>query len=106
MPVSKTGIQQRDRFLTKIHIDGWLLAGLLLLMAIGLMTIYSASGQDMALIKRQLIRLGIGLVAMFLLAQIPVLFYRNISPFVYGIGILLLIAVLAIGVTVKVLNVG
>ena len=101
MPVSKTGIQQRDRFLTKIHIDGWLLAGLLLLMAIGLMTIYSASGQDMALIKRQLIRLGIGLVAMFLLAQIPVLFYRNISPFVYGIGILLLIAVLAIGVTGK-----
>jgi rod shape determining protein RodA len=55
----------------------------------------------MALIKRQLIRLGIGLVAMFLLAQIPVLFYRNISPFVYGIGILLLIAVLAIGVTGK-----
>ena len=101
MPVSKTGIQQRDRFLATIHIDGWLLAGLLLLMAIGLMTIYSASGQDMALIKRQVIRLGIGLVAMFVLAQVPVLFYRNISPFVYAIGILLLIAVLAIGVTGK-----
>ena len=100
MPVNNS-IRQSDGFLTKIHIDGWLLLSLLLLMTIGLMTIYSASGQDIELIKRQVTRLGIGLVAMFALAQIPVLFYRNISPFVYAIGILLLIAVLVFGVTGK-----
>lgn len=101
MPVSKTAMQQSDSFLARIHIDGWLLAGLLVLMTIGLFTIYSASGQDMELIKRQVTRLAIALAAMFALAQVPVLFYRNISPFVYGIGIVLLIAVLAIGVTGK-----
>ena len=101
MPVTKTAMQQSDSLLTRVHIDGWLLSGLLVLMTIGLFTIYSASGQDMALIQRQITRLAIGLVAMFALAQVPVLFYRNISPFVYGIGIVLLISVLIIGVTGK-----
>ncbi|MBT4882738.1 MAG: rod shape-determining protein RodA, partial [Glaciecola sp.] len=56
MPVSKTAMQQSDNFLARLHIDGWLLAGLFVLMTIGLFTIYSASGQDMALIQRQVIR--------------------------------------------------
>ena len=57
MPVSKTAMQQSDNFLARIHIDGWLLSGLLVVMTIGLLTIYSASGQDMELIQRQVLSL-------------------------------------------------
>jgi len=87
--------------LARLHIDGWLLLGLLLLMSIGLLTIYSAGGEDPELIKRQIVRLGLGLCAMIFLAQIPVRFYQNIAPFVYTLGIFLLLAVLIFGVTGK-----
>ncbi len=87
--------------LTTLHIDGWLLLGLLLLMSVGLFTIYSAGGEDPELIKRQLVRLGLGLATMFVLAQVPLRLYQNIAPFVYTLGILLLLAVLLFGVMGK-----
>ena len=93
--------QQPRSILAKIHIDGWLLFGLLALMTVGLFTIYSAGGEDPELIKRQIVRLGLGLSTMIVLAQVPVRFYQNIAPFVYSLGILLLLAVLLFGVTGK-----
>lgn len=85
----------------RLHIDPWLLLGLLVLMSVGLFTIYSAGGEDIGLIKRQVTRLGVGLTVMFILAQVPLHFYRTIAPLFYGIGVLLLIAVLLIGVEGK-----
>ena len=54
-----------------IHCDLQLLIGLLVLMTVGLATIYSAGGQDMDLIQRQLTRLGLALGVMMVVAQIP-----------------------------------
>ncbi|MEP2602449.1 MAG: rod shape-determining protein RodA [Paraglaciecola sp.] len=88
-------------FLTRIHCDGVLLSGLLLLMAVGLITIYSAGGQDIALIQRQVIRLGIALTVMLVVAQIPPLAYQKLSIYFYIAGIAMLIAVLVIGVSSK-----
>jgi rod shape determining protein RodA len=89
----------QQSWLAKIHIDGLLLLGLLMLMAVGLVTIYAAGGQDMGLIQRQLIRLGIALSVMLLVAQVPPLAYKRLSPYFYAVGIMMLLGVLFFGVT-------
>ena len=56
--------------LAVFHLDLPLLSGLLLLCALGLLVLYSASGENLAQLERQLIRLGMAFTAMLLLAQI------------------------------------
>lgn len=85
----------------KLHIDVPLLLGLLSLMLFGLLVIYSAGGEDLGLIKRQVIRLGIGLGVMFVIAQIPPRVLRFWAPFLFGIGLVLLVGVLLFGVESK-----
>lgn len=87
--------------LQRLHIDAWLMVGLIVLMGTGLVTIYSAGGEDIGLIHKQVTRLGIGLAVMFFCAQIPIHFYRSIAPIFYLVGVLLLVAVLFIGVEGK-----
>lgn len=87
--------------LERVHIDGFLLISLLCLMFVGLLTIYSSGGQDLDLVHRQLIRLGLGLVIMAVLAQIPIMIYQRVSIYFYVAGILMLIGVLLFGVTGK-----
>ncbi|GAC14924.1 rod shape-determining protein RodA [Aliiglaciecola lipolytica] len=91
----------KQSIFTKVHIDVTLLVGLLVLMAVGLVTIYSAGGQDIELIQRQVIRLGVALFVMLLLAQIPILAYQRMSIYFYIAGVLMLVAVLLFGVTGK-----
>lgn len=88
-------------FLQRIHIDGVLLLGLIALMAVGLVTIYSAGGQDIGLIQRQVVRLSLALVVMFILAQLPPMLYRGMSIYFYVIGLLMLVGVLLFGVVGK-----
>jgi len=83
--------------LERIHIDGFLLFALMCLMLIGLLTIYSSGGQDLDLVNRQLVRLGVALVIMAGLAQIPIMAYRRVSIYFYTAGILMLLAVLLFG---------
>jgi len=90
-----------SRLLQRAHIDLPLLLGLLTLAGIGLAVLYSAGGQDPALLQRQAIRLGAGLVVMLVLAQLPPAVMRLWTPWIYAAGIALLIAVLVVGVTGK-----
>ncbi len=81
----------------RIHLDPVLLFGLLLVAGIGLAVLYSATDGNMKLVYNQMIRMGIAFTVMTALAQIhPRSFYRW-SPYLYGLGILLLIAVLIFG---------
>ncbi|MEJ2393515.1 MAG: rod shape-determining protein RodA [Candidatus Thiodiazotropha sp.] len=80
-----------------LHIDLPLLTGLLLLVALGLAVLYSASDQEVVLVQKQLIRLGVGFFAMVLLAQIHPDHLRRWSPALYLIGILMLLAVILFG---------
>ena len=91
----------KQSLLHKIHIDGPLLLGLLVLMSVGLVTIYAAGGQDWGLVQRQLIRLGIAMTVMFAVAQIPPLAYRRMSIYFYIVGVLMLVGVLLFGVVGK-----
>lgn len=80
-----------------LHIDLPLLGLLILLLGFGLVILYSASNQDMGMVLRQALRLTLALVIMVIFAFIPPHKYKLWSPWLYGVGFLLLIAVMVIG---------
>ena len=80
-----------------IHIDALLLFGLLVLLGVGLMVLYSAGDQSTALIIRQLVRLGTAFFVLLVLANIHPDRMRDSSYILYGIGLILLVAVLVFG---------
>ncbi|MBV7315874.1 rod shape-determining protein RodA [Shewanella sp. NIFS-20-20] len=80
-------------FWQRLHIDMPLLLGILSIFAFGLFVIYSASGANLAMMDRQLFRMGLSLVVMLIVAQInPEVLKRWALP-IYLIGIALLIGV-------------
>ena len=83
----------------KWHLDPWLLCFLVLNSALGLMVIYSASGQDSQMVLRQAISFGVGFIALFICAQIPPKVYQAISPYFYVLAMLMLVLVLVVGET-------
>ncbi len=87
--------------LRKLHIDIPLFIGLFLACALSFLILYSAGGQNMAILIRQAMRIGIAFVLMIVLAHInPRQFYRH-SAMLYAFGVLLLLAVLVIGLVGK-----
>lgn len=85
----------------KLHLDLILLLGLLILGSCGLVILYSASNQDMNSIISQGIRFVLAFVCLFLLAQIPPNQYRRLAPWLYVIGVGLLLIVSASGAISK-----
>jgi rod shape determining protein RodA len=85
------------RVLFALKLDGPLLVGLALIALYGLVVLYSASGQSLAMVTRAAIRLGLGAVAMLVLAQVNPNFLRRTSPWLYVLGIVLLVIVDIIG---------
>lgn len=86
-----------SRFLQFLHIDPVLLAGLLLLMAAGLAILYSASDGSVEIVQRQVIRLALAFVVMFIVAQIPQHQLYLWAPWFFALGIVLLVMVLLAG---------
>ena len=80
-----------------LHLDAMLLFGLLVTSAFGLSILYSASGQNDGALLRQLIRLGAAFFAMVIVAQLRPQWLQRWTPWLYGIGIALLVAVLVVG---------
>jgi rod shape determining protein RodA len=80
------------------QLDIPLLAALLLLMGFGLLVLYSASGQDMAVVYRQATRLGVGLAALLVFSQVPPHILRLWTPYLYALGLVLLLATWFFGV--------
>ncbi|MGX9419025.1 rod shape-determining protein RodA [Vibrio sp. RC27] len=81
----------------RLHIDLPLLLGILLVMAFGLIVMYSASGQNMVMMDRQAMRIGIAVCVMIVLAQLSPRTYESLAPFLFFVGIALLIGVLFFG---------
>jgi rod shape determining protein RodA len=81
----------------RLHIDGPLLGGLLLICGFGLFVLYSAVGESSRLLVNQMARLGVAFVAMLIVAQLPPGFLRRWTPWGYAAGILLLVLVLLKG---------
>lgn len=87
---------ERD-LLSRLHIDGALLGGVLLLCTLGLVVLYSASGEALDVVFRQALRMAFGLVAMCGIAQISPLRLARWAPVFYVIGALFLFAVFLFG---------
>lgn len=81
----------------KLHLDPWLLAFLIINAILGLLMVYSASDQNVGMLARQGVSFVVGFILLFLCAQVPPKVYQAISPWFYGIAILLLVLVLLIG---------
>jgi rod shape determining protein RodA len=80
-----------------LHIDGPLLGLLLIVVAYGLLILYSASNENMGMVLRQVMRLALAFFIMMLFAIIPPHKYKIWTPWAYFSGLLLLIAVVLIG---------
>lgn len=80
------------------RIDLPLLTGLLLVMLGGLVVLYSASGEDSAMVTRQAVRLVIGLAVLIGLSQTPPHILRLWTPWIYGVGLVLVAATWVLGV--------
>lgn len=83
--------------LQRLHIDLPLMVGLLFLSGIGLVVLFSAGGQDLQIVLRQGVRLLVAFGVMLAVAQVSPRIFLNWTPWLYALGIALLIAVLFIG---------
>ena len=87
------GNVQFRSFWQYIHIDIPLLMGIILLLLMGLLILYSASAQDLAVIERQAFRIGLSLIVMFIFAQIPPVVYQHWALWLYIVTLFLLMEV-------------
>lgn len=91
-------ISPQERSLAwRLHLDLPLLIALLLVSGLGLLVLYSASGEDVDSVVRQLVRLGIGFGVLLAFAQLPPRTYRYWAIPVFSLGLLLLVLVLFFG---------
>ena len=91
----------RQRQLYRLHLDPLLLVVLLLIIAYGLVVLYSAINRDQTVFSAQLVRMGVAVLVLLVAAQFNPRFYLRWSPVLYVLGIGLLLAVLLVGVKVK-----
>lgn len=94
---SEDVMKRRSSLLQRLHIDGLLLLLLVTLGSVGLFVLYSASGKSWDLLIKQASSFGLGLGAMFVLAQIEPRFLARWVPLGYLIGVALLVVVDVMG---------
>lgn len=85
------------RLLRKLHIDIPLLVGLIMLLMLSFMMLYSTGNKETALLLRQAARMGIAGVLMIVLAHVDPRQFQRFSILLYTIGVVLLVAVLLVG---------
>jgi rod shape determining protein RodA len=85
------------RLLLALHLDGPLFVALCLVGAVGSIIVFSASGSSLAFLEAQLMRFGLGLIAMIMLAQVPPRLIRTATPWIYLLGLILLVIVMLTG---------
>ena len=89
-------IRRITRLLTA-HIDSQLLVLLLLLMSVGLVTIFSGSNQSVPRISSQVANICVALGVMYVFANVSPHYLRRIALPLYVIGVLLLVCVALFG---------
>ncbi|XOZ33537.1 rod shape-determining protein RodA [Halomonadaceae bacterium KBTZ08] len=90
-------LQRRGGLMSRLHLDPWLLLLLSLIMGFGLVVLYSAGENGMAIVRSQALRIGVGLVVMLVFAQLDPMLYRRWSPWLYLAGVVALVLVLFFG---------
>ncbi|MDE2235363.1 MAG: rod shape-determining protein RodA [Gammaproteobacteria bacterium] len=86
-----------ERLLRRLNLDGPLLVAVLILALIGLAILYGASNQDASMVYRQAMRLALSFLVLLGVAQISPQFLRLWSPWLFALGLLLLLFTLHSG---------
>ncbi len=94
----RTARPASSRLLLALRLDPPLLIGILAICTVGMMVLYSASGESVDTLVRQAVRLGVGFGLMLVIAQIPPQNFRLWTPWIYLVGIGLLVWVAVAGV--------
>ena len=84
-----------------LNIDPILMGALIMLFGISLVVLYSATSGEINAITRQSIRFGLGFIALVILAQIPIKRLNDWTPWLFVIGMILLIVVMVTGYSGK-----
>ena len=84
-----------------LPLDMPLLTAILMLLSLSLVVIYSAGGESTALLTRQSFRIGFALCLMLFFSRVSPMSLMRWSPYVYGLGLLLLFIVLGFGIIGK-----
>jgi rod shape determining protein RodA len=93
----ESGISRRKSIWERTHLDPWLLLLLVILLTVGLGVLYSASGQRIEVVMAQASRFVVAFVIMLVLAQLPPATLMRWALLLYGIGLLMLVAVELVG---------
>lgn len=88
---------QQQSIWWRLHLDWPLLLGLVILCSVGSFILYSASGESMAMLNRQLIRVLFAFVVMFVMAQISPDVYARWALPLFLVGLIMLAMVLVFG---------
>lgn len=83
-------------YLTR-YIDGFLFAGIILLMLVGLIVLYSATGSNISRVSNQAVNMLVALGVMWLVANIPLQQILRLALPMYLIGLGLLVGVALFG---------
>lgn len=85
------------RLLSDLRLDPPLFAALCAIALLGVLILYSASGQNFAVARGQFLRFVLGLAAMLVLARVAPKYLRMFAPWAYVVGVLLLLVVAVVG---------
>jgi len=88
-------LKTTPRGLAKVFYMNWALIVLICAVSgVGFMMLYSVAGGSMSpWVEPQLQRFGVGMAIMFVVAMVPIYFWRNVSALAYAFSILLLLYV-------------
>ena len=95
--VEMSDSKQVQPFLVRCHIDLPLLLGLLMTLGMSLFVLYSASGQHIEMLERQIVRTSLAFLAMIFVAQIPPKYLAKSAIYAYIICLIFLLLVELVG---------
>ena len=94
-------LARRPSLASRLHIDVPLLLLLMVLTVFGLIVLYSGSDSDMGAVIRQARFFALAYAGMFLIAQVSLQRIMRWAPWLYLVGVILLVAVMFAGVGAK-----
>lgn len=97
LKASQKVYRRHRNLLEKLHIDVWLLFGIFALLTLSTLVVYSASDGNMQVVERHVIRIGFAFLLMLAFAQLPPHIMSILTPWLFILGIFMLISVILFG---------
>ena len=85
----------------RLHLDWVTFILLVVISIIGLFMLYSASEQKQLLVTRQIVRVLIAFMVLFIFAQVDIRLVKKLAPWAYLVGMLLLLMTAVVGIEVN-----